>query len=57
MDKIKLLMKLGLTEYEGRAYMSLAKLGISTVREIVQDSKLQEIKHMKPYKSLKIKTK
>jgi len=40
MDKIKLLRKLGLTEYEARAYLSLAKLGPSTVREVVFDSKL-----------------
>lgn len=40
MDEIKLLRKLGLTEYEARAYVSLARLGPSTVREVVLDSKL-----------------
>lgn len=40
MEKIKVLQKLGLTEYEARAYLSLARLGPSTVREIVLDSKL-----------------
>jgi sugar-specific transcriptional regulator TrmB len=40
MDNIKLLRKLGLSEYEARAYLSLAKLGPSTVRDIVLDSKL-----------------
>lgn len=40
MDQINLLKKLGFTEYETRAYLSLAKLGSSTVREVVQDSKL-----------------
>lgn len=40
MDKIKVLQKLGLTEYESRAYLSLANLGPSTVKEIVLDSKL-----------------
>lgn len=40
MEEIKLLIKLGLTEYEARAYLSLAKLGASRVREIVLDSKL-----------------
>jgi len=40
MDHLKLLRKLGMTEYEGRAYLALAQLGPSTVREIVQESKL-----------------
>ncbi|MEK6938247.1 MAG: helix-turn-helix domain-containing protein [Nanoarchaeota archaeon] len=40
MEELKTLMKLGLTEYEARAYLSLAKLGPSTVREIVLESKL-----------------
>ena len=40
MESIKLLKKLGLTEYEARAYFSLAKLGPSSVREIVANSKL-----------------
>ncbi|MFC1723208.1 TrmB family transcriptional regulator [Nanoarchaeota archaeon] len=44
MDKRKLLQRMGLTEYESRAYLSLAKLGPSTVREIVLDSKLPRSK-------------
>jgi len=50
MEEIKLLKKLGMTEYEARAYLSLAKLGPSTVREIVLDSKLPR---NKAYESLK----
>jgi len=49
MEQLKLLQKLGLTEYEARAYLSLAKLGPSTVREIVQESKLPR---NKAYESL-----
>jgi sugar-specific transcriptional regulator TrmB len=40
MDETKMLRKLGFSEYEARAYLSLARLGPSTVREIVLDSKL-----------------
>ncbi|MBU0466235.1 MAG: hypothetical protein KJ718_02870 [Nanoarchaeota archaeon] len=40
MDQIKLLIKLGLTEYEARVYLALAKLGPAAVREIVLDSKV-----------------
>lgn len=40
MDNIKLLQRLGLTEYESRAYLTLAKIGPSTVKEIVMDSHL-----------------
>ncbi|MGV8169274.1 MAG: TrmB family transcriptional regulator [Candidatus Nanoarchaeia archaeon] len=40
MDELSLLRKLGLTEYESKAYLALAKLGPSTVREIVRESKL-----------------
>lgn len=40
MEAINVLKKLGMTEYEARAYLSLAKLGPSTVREIVLESKL-----------------
>ncbi len=40
MESLKLLQKLGLTEYQARAYLSLAELGPSTVREIVMHSKL-----------------
>lgn len=49
MEQLKLLQKLGLTEYEARAYLSLARLGPSTVREIVQESKLPR---NKAYESL-----
>jgi HTH-type transcriptional regulator, sugar sensing transcriptional regulator len=49
METIKVLQKLGLTEYEARAYLSLAKLGPSTVREIVLDSQLPR---NKAYESL-----
>lgn len=44
MNNRKLLQRLGLTEYESRAYLSLAKLGPSSVREIVLDSKLPRSK-------------
>lgn len=40
MDNIKLLGRLGMTEYEARAYLALASLGPSKVSEIVADSKL-----------------
>jgi sugar-specific transcriptional regulator TrmB len=40
MDNIQLLRRLGLTEYEARAYISLAKLGPSTVTEVHLDSKI-----------------
>lgn len=49
MESLKLLQKLGLTEYQARAYLSLARLGPSTVREIVIDSKLPR---NKAYESL-----
>lgn len=40
MEQLQTLRKLGMTEYESRAYLSLARLGPSTVREIVMESKL-----------------
>lgn len=49
MTQIKTLQKLGFTEYEARAYISLAKLGPSTVKEIVEESKLPR---NKTYESL-----
>lgn len=49
MDNIKLLRRMGMTEYEARAYLSLAKLGPSNVREIVLESKLPR---NKAYESL-----
>lgn len=57
MDFIKLLMKLGYTEYEARAYLSLAKLGPSTVREIVMDSKLPRNKAYESLQRLEQKNK
>lgn len=40
MDEVQLLKKLGLTEYESRAYTALAKLGPANIKEIVRESKL-----------------
>jgi len=40
MQHLELLKRLGFTEYEARAFLSLAKIGPSTVREIVLDSAL-----------------
>ena len=57
MDQIKLLQKLGMTEYEARAYLSLAKLGPSTVREIVLDSKLPRNKTYESLQKLEQKNK
>jgi len=52
MDNIKLLKKLGMTEYEARAYLSLARLGPSTVREIVVESNLPRNKAYEALESL-----
>jgi len=57
MDQIKLLRRLGLTEYEARAYLSLAKLGPSTVREIVFESKLPRNKAYEALQKLEEKNK
>ena len=57
MDNIKLLQKLGMTEYEARAYLALAKLGPSTVREIVLDSKLPRNKTYEALQKLEDKNK
>jgi len=57
MDKIKLLRRLGLTEYEARAYISLAKLGPSTVREIVLNSNLPRNKTYEALRRLEEKNK
>jgi sugar-specific transcriptional regulator TrmB len=40
MDGLKLLKKLGFSDYESRAYLSLCRLGPSSVKEIVADSGL-----------------
>ncbi|HIH21918.1 MAG: TrmB family transcriptional regulator [Candidatus Diapherotrites archaeon] len=40
MDYLKALKRLGFTDYEARAFVSLARLGPSTVREVVLESKL-----------------
>ena len=57
MDQLKLLRKLGLTEYESRAYLSLARLGPSTVKEIVLDSKLPRNKAYESLQKLEEKNK
>jgi len=57
MDQIKLLKKLGLTEYEARAYFSLSKLGPSLVREIVLDSNLPRNKAYEALQKLEQKNK
>ncbi|MFC1723571.1 TrmB family transcriptional regulator [Nanoarchaeota archaeon] len=57
MDQIKLLQRLGFTEYEARAYLSLAKLGPSAVREIVLDSKLPRNKAYEALQRLEEKRK
>tara|TARA_Y100000310_G_scaffold138285_1_gene137167 strand:+ start:2551 stop:3312 length:762 start_codon:yes stop_codon:yes gene_type:complete len=57
MDQIKLLRKLGLTEYEARAYLSLARLGPSTVKEIVLESKLPRNKAYEALQRLEQKNK
>lgn len=40
MEEIEHLKRLGFTEYEARIYFSLAKLGPSTVKSLVQDTKI-----------------
>ncbi len=57
MDPLKLLQKLGLTEYESRAYLALAELGPSTVREIVLQSKLPRNKAYEALQRLEEKNK
>jgi sugar-specific transcriptional regulator TrmB len=57
MDQIKLLQKLGMTEYEARAYFSLSKLGPSTVKEIVLDSNLPRNKAYEILEKLEQKNK
>ncbi len=57
MEQIKLLRRLGLTEYEARAYFSLSKLGPSTVREIVLDSNLPRNKAYEALQRLEQKNK
>lgn len=57
MDQIKLLQKLGMTEYEARAYFSLSKLGPSIVKEIVLDSNLPRNKAYEALQRLEQKNK
>ena len=57
MDQIKLLQKLGMTEYEARAYFSLSKLGPSTVKEVVLDSNLPRNKAYETLQRLEQKNK
>jgi sugar-specific transcriptional regulator TrmB len=57
MDALQLLKKLGMTEYESRAYLSLARLGPSTVREIVLESKLPRNKTYEALQQLENKRK
>jgi len=57
MDQLKTLQKLGLTEYEARAYLALARLGPSTVREIVLESKLPRNKAYEALQRLEEKNK
>ena len=57
MDEISLLKKLGMTEYEARAYFSLSRLGPSTVREIVLDSHLPRNKAYEALQKLEQKNK
>ncbi len=55
MENIELLQKMGLTEYEARAYISLARLGVSTVKEIVHDSKLPRNKTYEALQKLELR--
>jgi len=57
MDHIRVLQKLGLSEYEARAYFSLSKLGPSTVKEIVLDSSLPRNKAYEVLQRLEQKNK
>ena len=57
MDSIKLLRRIGMTEYEARAYLSLARLGPSTVREVVLESKLPRNKAYEALQRLEEKNK
>jgi len=57
MDSLNLLKKLGLTEYESKVYYSLTKLGESSVKEIVLDSKVPRNKVYEVLESLKEKNK
>ncbi|PIN86972.1 hypothetical protein COV19_02150 [Candidatus Woesearchaeota archaeon CG10_big_fil_rev_8_21_14_0_10_44_13] len=57
MDPLKLLRRIGLTEYEARAYLSLARLGPSTVKEVVMESKLPRNKAYETLQKLEEKNK
>lgn len=57
MDPLALLRKLGFTDYEARAYLALAQLGPSTVREVVEESKLPRNKAYEALQRLEFKNK
>ena len=57
MESIELLKKLGLTEYESKVYYSLTKLGESSVKDIVLDSKVPRSKVYEILESLEKKNK
>ncbi len=55
MNHVTVLGKLGLSEYESRAYVSLAKLGPSTIKRIVADSNLPRNKAYEALQKLEFK--
>jgi len=57
MENLEVLKKLGLTDYEARTYLSLARLGPSCVKEIVLDSKLPRNKVYEVLQKLEEKNK
>lgn len=57
MKEIESLKKLGFTEYEARVYLSLAKLGACSVKEIVLDSKVPRNKVYDVLQKLELKNK
>jgi sugar-specific transcriptional regulator TrmB len=57
MESLELLKKLGLTEYESKVYISLAKLGPSKVKDIVMNSNVPRNKVYEALNSLEQKNK
>ncbi len=57
MEELKLLRKLGFTEYESRAYLALARLGPSSIKEVVIESKLPRNKVYEVLEKLEQKNK